>query len=221
MRPSAFSSPLHPSPVSVKDPDFKENTMRHPIRLRLLSAAIACAVAACASAPTPPGASSRPAAPATANTSTAKSATVNLAPASGSLVSGKLTLAPMGDGVHLTGEIGGLGAGMTHAFHVHERGDCSAVDASSAGGHFNPAGSAHGRAGTAIHHAGDMDNLAAGADGVARVDVHLAGVSLGGGGGNDIAGRALIVHAAADDYHSQPAGNAGARVACGIIKTAP
>src|SRR5690606_29300501 len=145
--------------------------------------------------------------PAPAAASTASSATVNLASASGSLVSGQLSIAPMGDGVHITGEIGGLGAGGTHAIHVHETGDCSAADASRPGGHFNPTGSEHGRAGTPVHHAGDMDNLTANAEGVADVNIHLAGVTLGGGATNDIAGRAMIVHAAPDDYPSQPAGN--------------
>src|SRR3546814_14476601 len=102
----------------------------------------------------------------------------------------------MGDGVHITGQIGGLGAGQTHAIHVHEKGDCSAADASSAGGHFNPTGSPHGRASTPTHHAGDMDNLTANAQGVADVNIHLAGVTLGGGAATDIAGRAAIVHAA-------------------------
>jgi CheY-like chemotaxis protein len=72
-----------------------------------------------------------------------------LAPASGSLVSGTLALVPMGDGVHLTGELGGFRPGSSHGFHIHETGDCSAADASSAGGHFNPTGAEHGRAGAA------------------------------------------------------------------------
>ena len=76
----------------------------------------------------------------------------------------------------------------------------------------------HGRAGQGAHHAGDADNLVADAKGVARVDAHLGGLSLGNGAANDVAGRAVIVHAAADDYSSQPAGNAGARVACGVIQ---
>lgn len=181
-----------------------------------LVAAIAAALTACAS--TPPSAT--PDAPASAvhNPSTAKQAVANLASASGSLVSGRLTLVPMGDGVHVTGEIGGLQANSQHGFHIHEKGDCSAADASSAGGHFNPAATAHGRAGHGAHHAGDADNLVADAKGVARVDRHFSGVHLGGGGPGDVAGRAVIVHASADDYSSQPAGNAGARVACGIIK---
>jgi Cu-Zn family superoxide dismutase len=195
--------------------------MSASFRLPLLGLAIALAAAGCASTSGP---ASKPAAHTPAAlppaTSTARSASVNLASASGSLVSGKLTLVPMGDGVHITGEIGGLGAGQTHAIHVHEKGDCSAVDASSAGGHFNPASSAHGRAGTATHHAGDMDNIVGNADGVAKIDIHLDGVTLGGGAANDIAGKAVVVHAAPDDYHSQPAGNAGARVACGVINAA-
>jgi len=194
-------------------------TMRH--RHHLLAIAAACALAACSTtAEKSQPASSSTAEPAAA-TSTASSATVNLAPASGSLVSGKLNMMPMDDGVHITGQVGGLGAGQTHAIHVHETGDCSAADASSAGGHFNPTGSEHGRAGTPVHHAGDMDNIVANAEGVADINIHLAGVSLGGGAANDIAGRAVIVHAAPDDYTSQPAGNAGARVACGIITPAP
>ena len=82
----------------------------------------------------------------------------------------------------------------------------------------DPAGQAHGRAGRGPHHAGDTDNLVADAKGVARVNAHVRGVTLGGGAANDIAGRAFIVHAAADDYATQPTGNAGARVACGVIR---
>ena len=185
------------------------------------AAALAIGLTACASAPSPTDAPPA-AAPTTQNTSTAKQAIANLASASGSLVSGRLTLVPMGDGVHITGEIGGLQANSSHGFHIHEKGDCSAADASSAGGHFNPAAKPHGRTGHGAHHAGDGDNLVADSQGVARVNAHFSGVSLGGGSANDIAGRALIVHANADDYSSQPAGNAGARVACGLIRvTAP
>ena len=181
-----------------------------------ISTAIATAVLAACSAPETRTESEAPA-PAT---STAQEAVANLAAASASLVSGKLTLVPMGDGVHITGTIGGLAPGSTHAFHVHEKGDCSAADASSAGPHFNPAGAPHGRSssGPGQHHAGDMDNLIASQDGVVQVDVHLGGVTLGGGAANDVADRAIVVHAVADDYASQPAGNAGARIACGVIK---
>ena len=184
------------------------------------AAALAIGLTACASAPSPTDAPPA-AAPTTHNTSTAQQAIANLASASGSLVSGRLTLVPMGGGVHIRGDIGGLPPGSSHGFHIHEKGDCSAVDAASAGGHFNPAGKPHGRAGHGAHHAGDSDNLVADAQGVAHVDAHVEGVSLGGGASNDILGRAIIVHANADDYSSQPAGNAGARVACGVIRSTP
>jgi Cu-Zn family superoxide dismutase len=179
----------------------------------VIATATALGLAACASAP--PAAA--PAPRASTSTSTARMALANLAPASGSLVSGKLTLMPMAGGVHISGDIGGLAPGSSHGFHIHETGDCSAADASSAGGHFNPTGSPHGKAETGAHHAGDIDNIVADASGVAHVNAHVAGVSLGGGAANDIAGRAVVVHAAADDYNSQPAGNSGARVACGVV----
>jgi Cu-Zn family superoxide dismutase len=145
------------------------------------------------------------------------SATANLSAASGSLASGQLKLMPMGDGVHITGTIGGLKPNGTHAFHIHETGDCSAADASSAGGHFNPTGQPHGRASAPRHHAGDSDNLVANAEGTATVNAHFNGVALGAGASNDVAGKAIVVHADPDDYTSQPAGNAGSRIACGVI----
>ncbi len=141
-----------------------------------------------------------------------------LASASGSLVSGRVVLLPAMQGVRITGTVGGLRRNGSFGFHVHERGDCSAADASSAGGHFNPQSSPHGRAGAGAHHLGDMDNLSADAEGVAQVDVVLQGAALGGGTPADILGKAIVVHADPDDYRSQPAGNAGARLACGVIK---
>lgn len=193
--------------------------MKTALTPALLAASVLALSACSSSAPTkstaPAASAPTPAAPAAQ--STAKSATVNLASASGSLVSGKLTVVPMGNGVHLTGEVGGLSPGSTHAIHIHEKGDCSAADASSAGGHFNPAAQPHGKVGSGAHHGGDMDNLVANAEGVAQVNAHAEGVTLGGGAANDVAGKAVIVHAAADDYRTQPTGNAGGRVACGVI----
>ena len=186
------------------------------MKTALFAGASALALAACATSPQPEVIASSSMELAT--TSTLSSASVNLAAASGSLVSGTLRLMPMADGVHLTGEVGGLTPGSTHAIHIHEKGDCSAADASSAGGHFNPTGEPHGKVGTPTHHAGDMNNIVANAEGGAKVDVHAQGVVLGGGAANDGVGRAVVVHAAADDYTSQPSGNAGARVACGVIR---
>ena len=186
--------------------------MRHcPMRIAMLATGGVFALAACSSMPPASAPSPMP------STSTARMAVANLAPASGSLVSGKLTLMPMGDGVHVSGDIGGLAPGSSHGFHIHETGDCSAADASSAGGHFNPTASTHGKAATGAHHAGDIDNIVADASGVAHVNTHVMGVSLGGGAANDIAGRAFVVHAAADDYATQPSGNSGARIACGVV----
>ena len=181
---------------------------------------LALALGACSSSPNHAGHGKRVATTGgtMATTSIVQRAHVNLAAASGSLVSGRLVITPRAGGLHVSGEIGGLKPGGTSAIHIHEKGDCSAADASSAGGHFNPGGDMHGRVSSNDHHAGDMDNIVADAKGVARVDVHADGPVLGGGAPNDALGRAVIVHAAADDYTSQPAGNAGARVACGIIQ---
>ena len=199
--------------------------MTHAFRTaRWLAGAATLALAGCASMPASDAAAGRSMATTRASAGTlatissVRQASVTLAPASGSLVSGQLLLRPMGDGVHLSGEIGGLTRNATHAIHIHEKGDCSAADASSAGGHFNPAGAPHGKVGSGAHHAGDMDNIVANPSGVATVNVHARGVVLGGGAANDAIGRAVVVHAQRDDYRSQPSGDAGARVACGVIR---
>lgn len=144
------------------------------------------------------------------------SATANLSAASGSLASGQLKLMPMGDGVHITGTIGGLKPNGTHAFHIHEKGDCSAADASSAGGHFNPTGHAHGRFDSAVHHAGDLPSLRSDAQGMASIDFVSRGLALDQSP-NSVVGRGLIVHKDPDDYTTQPTGNSGARLACAVI----
>ncbi|MEV5120982.1 superoxide dismutase family protein [Stenotrophomonas indicatrix] len=187
--------------------------MRLSFALLPLSAAVL--LSACGSAPKK---KPQPTPPPVVTTPVAQLAEANLAPASASIVSGRLVLKTESGGVHLTGLVGGLQPMQQAGFHIHERGDCSAVDASSAGNHFNPAGVAHGRAGSGKHHLGDIDNLQADAQGRANIDVHLKGVTLGGGAATDIAGRSLVVHARADDYRSQPAGNAGVRIACGVIR---
>jgi Cu-Zn family superoxide dismutase len=193
---------------------------RHRISRCILSMATLAsimALTACSSAPKPKP--MPPAAPApVVATPMAHEAQAIMASASASLVSGKLALTPVAGGVRIVGMVGGLPASGRFGFHVHETGDCSAVDASSAGGHFNPLHQAHGSAKIGVHHAGDMDNLIADTEGVAHVDTRLGEVMLGGGGPMDIIGRALVVHAEPDDYATQPAGKSGARVACGVIK---
>jgi len=135
---------------------------------------------------------------------------------SGSTVTGRVDLTESGGRVRAHVELAGLAPNSEHGFHVHDKGDCSAADAASAGGHFNPAGAAHGRAGTAPHHAGDLPSLMADGHGNVRVDLVLEDVTLAPGPAS-IVGRSLVVHRDRDDFTTQPAGNSGPRVACGVI----
>lgn len=139
-----------------------------------------------------------------------------LAPASGSAVKGSVRFTEKGGVVEIVAEVSGLEPGE-HGFHIHDKGDCSAADATSAGGHFNPASVAHGGPGADQHHAGDLGNLTADEKGVAKKTMTSTGITLGEGA-RSAAGRAVIVHAKPDDLRSQPTGAAGARVACGVIK---
>lgn len=136
---------------------------------------------------------------------------------SDSKVGGRLAFVATGGGVHITGRITGLKPDSIHGFHIHEHGNCSAPDANSAGGHFNPQNQPHGQPAQGPRHAGDLPNQHANDQGVATVDVTAHDIVLGTGGANDVLGGAIIVHAQPDDYTSQPSGNAGARVACGVI----
>jgi Cu-Zn family superoxide dismutase len=142
-------------------------------------------------------------------------ATAKLAPTSDSAVSGTVSFAQQGDKVLVEARISGLTPGL-HGFHVHERGNCTAPDGSSAGPHFNPHSAAHGGPDSSSRHAGDLGNIEAGADGVAVYRAEVGGISLGTGA-DSIIGRSVIVHEKPDDLRSQPAGNAGARLACGLI----
>lgn len=110
----------------------------------------------------------------------------------------------------------GLKAGP-HGFHIHEVGDCSKADFASAGGHFNVNSANHGSLDSKVRHAGDLGNLMANSKGVAKSTVNVNGITLQPGA-NNIVGRAVIIHKDKDDFKSQPAGNSGARQACGIIE---
>lgn len=123
-----------------------------------------------------------------------------------------------GGGVLLSLEVSGLPASQWVAVHIHETGSCDhASGHASAGGHFNPAGAEHGFASAKGPHAGDMPNQHVDGEGVLRAQIHNAAVSLDGEG-NGLRGRAIMIHAGADDYVSQPAGDAGARIACAVIE---
>ena len=143
------------------------------------------------------------------------SAEAVLKPTAGSNVAGTVNFRGEGGSVVVTARVSGLTPGA-HGFHIHEKGDCSAPDATSAGGHFNPSGKAHGHPEHGDHHAGDMPQLVADASGNASLTATLTTVSIGAGAA-DIVGRGVIVHAAPDDFKTQPTGNSGARVACGVI----
>lgn len=172
-------------------------TSRLPV-LSLL-AAVAVLASACAHRPQPPV------------------AVAALAPASGSQVQGTVRFTQEEDRVVVQAHVAGLAPNSEHGFHVHEKGDCTAPDASSAGDHLNPDGQPHGAL-SGAHHAGDLPSLKANAAGTAHASFEIKGVLLGSGA-RDLLGKAVVVHADPDDYRSQPAGNSGARIACGVIAT--
>lgn len=144
------------------------------------------------------------------------SARATVAPTQGQTASGMVAFHDMGGHVMAHARLSGLKPNAEHGFHVHEKGDCSAPDATSAGGHFNPDNQPHGPQDGA-RHAGDMPNLRADASGNVDVRIMLHGISVGTGGMGDVVGRSVVVHAQPDDYRSQPAGNSGARIGCGVI----
>ena len=179
----------------------------HPILiLPLLLAVLGLAMAADTPAPSPAGTS-------------VTDAVALILPTQGQKVAGLVHFHREGEAVHVTGDLAGLTPSAKHGFHLHEFGDCTAPDGASAGGHFAPEGHPHGPPDPAAHHAGDLGNVEADASGHAKVDVTVRGLGLASGD-RAIVGRAVIVHAQPDDLTSQPAGNAGPRVGCGVVGVA-
>lgn len=148
---------------------------------------------------------------------TVKAAIAVLHPTEGSKVHGVVKFTKTGNNVTVTGEVSGLTPGL-HGFHIHEFGDCSAPDGKSAGGHFNPTGADHGGPDSPKHHVGDLGNIEANEEGIATINVTSEMIEFEGD--TSILGRGLIVHAGQDDLKSQPSGDAGGRVACGVIGVA-
>ncbi|HTD67225.1 MAG TPA: superoxide dismutase family protein [Candidatus Limnocylindria bacterium] len=144
-------------------------------------------------------------------------AMAELSPASGSNVRGTVHFYETPKGIRVVAKVSGLTPGL-HGFHVHDKGDCSAPDASSAGGHFNPTSMKHGGPNDVERHAGDFGNITADASGEATFETVDSHISFDGP--NSIIGRGVIVHANPDDLKSQTPtpGNAGKRVACGNIQ---
>lgn len=140
--------------------------------------------------------------------------TATVMPVGDSEVSGTVTFSETEEGVHVEGSFSGLEPG-NHGFHIHQFGDCSAEDATSAGGHFNPADNEHSAPDSETRHMGDLGNLEANEDGEAQVDYIDQVIDL-----KKILGRGIIIHAGEDDLETQPTGDAGSRVACAVIGVA-
>jgi Cu-Zn family superoxide dismutase len=143
-----------------------------------------------------------------------KKAVAVLHPTEGNTAHGIVTFTIVNDSVKVVADVQGLAPGK-HGFHIHEYGDCSAPDGTSAGGHYNPFGAEHGAPTDSNRHVGDLGNIVANQDSVAHFEWvdHMLELN----GAFTIAGRAVIVHAGEDDLVSQPTGDAGPRVACGVI----
>jgi Cu-Zn family superoxide dismutase len=143
-----------------------------------------------------------------------KAGVATLTPGADGRVSGIVTFAGGGTSVDVHVLASGLQPGSIHGFHVHETGNCASADFMSAGGHFNPTNKPHGPQ-DHPHHAGDMPSLLADPTGKIDARFTLEGVTIGGADG--FVGHAVVIHASADNFDAQPAGNAGARIACGVI----
>jgi superoxide dismutase, Cu-Zn family len=143
-------------------------------------------------------------------------AVANLQAAPGGQVNGTVTFTQSGNRVIVVADVRGLPPNTTHGFHIHEKGDCSSPDFTSAGGHFNPGGHPHAGPGEAARHAGDLGNLEAGANGRAYKRMTVDNITLGSGA-NSVIGRSVIIHEKMDDLKTQPTGAAGGRIACGVI----
>ncbi len=211
-------------------------------RVVLASAVLACAALACGGSqespttpePPPPPAEPPPAESSEATTTSSeagsseasaqagsdapppKSVETIFQAKSGSKLSGKATLTETAEGVKVVLSLDGVPPG-DHGSHVHEKGDCSAPDAASAGGHFNPASSPHALPSSSPRHLGDLGNINVAADGKGTLDIVAPGANLKEGDPHSFLGRAIIVHEKKDDG-GQPSGNAGGRIGCAEIK---
>jgi Cu-Zn family superoxide dismutase len=167
---------------------------------RLLAAAAVALLSACQTVPDEP-----------------LRATAQLKPTKGSKTFGEATFEQTGKKVRVIVFAQGLKPDQEHGLHIHEVGDCSADDAMSAKGHFNPYGKPHASHAASERHAGDLPSLKANKQGRGKVDVELDVITLTPGPAS-IIGRSIIIHADPDDFKTQPTGNSGARIACGVIR---
>jgi Cu-Zn family superoxide dismutase len=170
------------------------------MRINLLAVAIAGLAAGCAGAQ-----------------GSGPKAVAQLEATKGNTATGTVTFEQRGGKVVVTAEVRGLKPNAEHGFHVHEKGDCSSGDGMSAGGHFNPKGAPHGQPGHGPHHSGDIPALKADANGAAKLVWEGDELTVTDGP-LSVVGRGVIVHRDPDDYKTQPTGNAGPRLACGVVK---
>lgn len=138
-----------------------------------------------------------------------------LQPRADSDASGTVTFTETADGVVVTADIARVSPGM-HGIHLHELGDCSAEDFTTTGGHFNPTDAPHGAPTEEMRHAGDFGNIEIGEDGAGRLELTTTMLTVSDGP-NTVLGRAVILHEGEDDLVSQPTGDAGGRIACGVV----
>lgn len=143
-----------------------------------------------------------------------KNAIAVLHPTKGNKTAGIVEFHKVENDIKITGQIKNLSPGK-HGFHIHEYGDCRAEDGTSAGGHFNPLGKPHGAPTNKERHMGDLGNITANKDGIAKFEMVDSVIAFDGT--SSIIGRGVIVHKGEDDLKTQPTGNAGPRVACGVI----
>ena len=142
-------------------------------------------------------------------------AMATLSATSGSIASGTVHFTETNDGVEVQADITGLAPNSVHGFHIHDKGDCG-DNGNAAGGHFNPTGMAHGAPDAQSHHAGDFGNVTADANGEVHTRFTTHSISVKEGP-KSVIGRSVVLHGNADDLVSQPAGNAGPRIACGVV----
>lgn len=142
-------------------------------------------------------------------------ATATLSPTSGSTAAGTVTFTQRGDGaVDVEVSLTGVPEGV-HGFHIHEKGDCG-DNGNAAGGHYNPTSTSHGAPSDDPHHAGDFGNVTADPQGNVHTRFTTRSITVAAGP-NTAVGHAVILHANPDDLKTQPSGNAGARIACGVV----
>jgi Cu-Zn family superoxide dismutase len=193
------------------------------VKTHALILSIPCALLlACGRKEPPPVVAAPPtAAPAATTPATTAEANLLAAPSTtptGNGVAGTLKFTAVANSVQITGSITGLPPKSEHGFHIHETGDCAGPDFKSAGEHFNPEKALHGDPASPARHLGDIPNVTADETGMALVNVTVNGATLKDLGAHDLMGKALVVHAKKDDYKTQPSGDSGDRIACGVIR---